>query len=222
MNASEGASSRKGLESLLIFVIFLFSYFYFTSLLPIKTNHWIKRNVNVYLFLFFRKILVMNQLSTPLLKKTMASVAIYDDHICKLGEGPVWDEQTSTLYWIDIIGQKVTCFAYFYPLPLDLPSRYIQKILTVKRSRMIQMTWLAASHLLKATRTSSCLPPVLGPDSYFFFLKLSVIWLCRFQYLDLTTGKSTTLLERKTLEEKDNNRFNDGKCDAKGRCGLRK
>lgn len=32
------------------------------------------------------------------------------DHIAQLGEGPVWDEQTNTIYWIDIAKGEIICF----------------------------------------------------------------------------------------------------------------
>jgi len=38
-----------------------------------------------------------------------------------------------------------------------------------------------------------------------------------FQKLDLSTGEQTTLVKRDSLESKPNGRFNDGKCDARGR-----
>jgi len=36
-----------------------------------------------------------------------ATVELLDDHNCVLGEGPVWDELTQSLYWVDIVGKKV-------------------------------------------------------------------------------------------------------------------
>ena len=45
--------------------------------------------------------------------------------------------------------------------------------------------------------------------------KILLATKCRFAYLDWSTGALTTVA--KVDEDKPDNRFNDGKCDAKGR-----
>jgi len=113
----------------------------------------------------------------------MAKVAIFDDFQTILGEGPVWDEASNALLWIDITGRKV------------LKKSPQSERITYSTDDMI-----GSFSLLEGDPHSLLLATGIG-----------------LQKLDLKTGKSETVLERTSLEEMGNNRFNDGKCDAKGR-----
>lgn len=37
----------------------------------------------------------------------MATAELFNETLCELGEGPVWDHRSNTLHWVDIMGQKV-------------------------------------------------------------------------------------------------------------------
>jgi sugar lactone lactonase YvrE len=37
----------------------------------------------------------------------MADVAVFDERVCQLGEGPYWDDKTGRAAWVDILGRTV-------------------------------------------------------------------------------------------------------------------
>jgi sugar lactone lactonase YvrE len=97
-----------------------------------------------------------------------------------LGEGPIWDARTQTLYWLDILNKRIYAGA---DLLIEL-DEYIGCIAPRKSGGLI------------LTQRASC-------------------WT-----LDQTQGEPAsvraTLLLPLTVEPTDN-RFNDGKCDPRGR-----
>ena len=92
-----------------------------------------------------------------------------------LGEGPVWDVRTQTLYWIDILNKRV---------------------------------YANADILLELDETIGCL--ALRKSGGLVFTKRFSFWT-----LDLNPVR-TAFLSALTNEPADN-RFNDGKCDPRGR-----
>jgi sugar lactone lactonase YvrE len=92
-----------------------------------------------------------------------------------LGEGPVWDAGTQTLYWIDILNKRI----------------YANKNI-----------------FLEADETIGCLS--LRKDGGLIFTKRASIWTCE------SDSSQLTLLSH-LADEPANNRFNDGKCDPRGR-----
>ncbi len=98
-----------------------------------------------------------------------------------LGEGPVWDSRTQTLYWIDILKKRIYAGAEILTKLDDL----VGCIAPRKNGGLI----LALSH----------------PDEA----------RSRFASLDLDSLKLTFLSSLQ--DELVNNRFNDGKCDPRGR-----
>lgn len=101
-----------------------------------------------------------------------------------LGEGPVWDARTGTLYWIDILSKSVYANADIL-VELD---EFIGCLAPRKRGGLI----LALSGTSRA---------VEGRFSF---------WTCE------TDPVRMTFLSALTGEPADN-RFNDGKCDPRGR-----
>jgi sugar lactone lactonase YvrE len=92
-----------------------------------------------------------------------------------LGEGPVWDARTETLYWIDILNKRI---------------------------------YANGDVFLESDETIGCLS--LRKDGGLIFTKRFSFWTCD------SDSSQLTLLS--TLEnEPANNRFNDGKCDPRGR-----
>lgn len=96
-----------------------------------------------------------------------------------LGEGPIWDARTQTLYWIDILQKRIYCGGEIF-LQLDNLIGCI------------------------VPRKSGGLVIASGDPG-----RLS------FASLDLDSLQLTSLWS--LADEPSNNRFNDGKCDARGR-----
>jgi len=92
-----------------------------------------------------------------------------------LGEGPVWDTRTGTLYWIDILNKRV---------------------------------YAGADVLLESDETIGCIAP--RKSGGFILTKRFSFWTCE------TDPVRTTFLSALD-NEPANNRFNDGKCDPRGR-----
>jgi sugar lactone lactonase YvrE len=92
-----------------------------------------------------------------------------------LGEGPVWDANTNTLSWIDILNQRI---------------------------------YANADVFLQSDDTIGCL--ALRKDGGLIFTKRASIWTCG------SDSSQQTLLST-LADEPANNRFNDGKCDPRGR-----
>ena len=92
-----------------------------------------------------------------------------------LGEGPVWDAHTGTLYWIDIINKRI---------------------------------YTNADVFLETDETIGCLS--LRKGGGLIFTKRASIWTCEPDSSNLT-------LVHALKDEPAANRFNDGKCDPRGR-----
>lgn len=102
------------------------------------------------------------------------------DSQATLGEGPIWDARTQTLYWIDILEKRV----YAEGMVLAQLDDFIGCI---------------------APRKSGGLVLALGGGE----------GRVGFASLDLDSGQLTRLAAPEN--EPSNNRFNDGKCDPRGR-----
>jgi sugar lactone lactonase YvrE len=92
-----------------------------------------------------------------------------------LGEGPVWDARTQTLYWIDILNKRI---------------------------------YANADIFLESDETIGCLS--LREDGGLIFTKRLSFWTCKADASNLTFLSPLD-------DEPPNNRFNDGKCDPRGR-----
>lgn len=102
-------------------------------------------------------------------------VELLYDTKATLGEGPVWDARTGTLYWIDILNKRV---------------------------------YANADILVELDETIGCLVP--RKNGGLVLTKRFSFWTCetdpvRTSFLSVLTG------------EPAGNRFNDGKCDPRGR-----
>ena len=104
----------------------------------------------------------------------MTAELLYDIK-ATLGEGPVWDAHTETLYWIDILNKRI---------------------------------YANADVFLESDETIGCL--ALRKEGGLIFTKRASIWTCE------PDSSQLTLLSTFT-DEPANNRFNDGKCDPRGR-----
>ena len=104
---------------------------------------------------------------------------IVDNH-SSLGEGPVWDHRTNTLYWVDI--ERCLLYAYDY---------------AGGHNRSFQM----------GEYTGAAVPTTSG--------RLVVALQNRIIWYDPRTSQSEALCEPEPGLR--SNRFNDGKCDPKGR-----
>ena len=107
----------------------------------------------------------------------------------RLGEGPVWDERSQRLYWVDIYNHRVHQFN-----PETGRNRFIDVGETVGAIALVESSKATdqtdSEHLIMALRHGLA-------------------------YLDLGTGHVTPIT---TVEpDKPLNRFNDGKCDPQGR-----
>jgi sugar lactone lactonase YvrE len=111
------------------------------------------------------------------------NIELVADAKALLGEGPIWDERTQTLYWIGIFDKRIYAGA---DLLVELDD-FIGCIVPRKSGGLL----LALSHAEEGYLRSS------------------------FASLDLDSGKLTPLSTLK--DEPSNNRFNDGKCDPRGR-----
>jgi len=105
-----------------------------------------------------------------------------------LGEGPVWDARTQTLYWVDILNKRV----YANANVLAELDDFIGCITPRKRGGLI----LALSG-------------VVSEASHADEGRLS------FASLELDPVRETLISS--LTDEPSNNRFNDGKCDPRGR-----
>lgn len=100
---------------------------------------------------------------------------LFYDIKATLGEGPVWDARTETLYWIDILNKRI---------------------------------YANRDVFLETDETIGCLS--LRQNGGLIFTKRASIWTC--------DSDSSNLTILSTLEDEPaNNRFNDGKCDPRGR-----
>lgn len=117
-------------------------------------------------------------------------VELLHDAKATLGEGPVWDAHTGTLYWLDILNKRVHANADIL-VELD---EFIGCLAPRKSGGLI----LALTSCPKGSGASRA---VEGRFSF---------WTCE------TDPVRTTFLSALTGEPEDN-RFNDGKCDPRGR-----
>jgi sugar lactone lactonase YvrE len=92
-----------------------------------------------------------------------------------LGEGPVWDARTQTLYWIDILHKRV---------------------------------YANADVLLELDETVGCLAPRKSGG---------IVFTKRFSFWTFETDSSQLTPLATLIMEPAHNRFNDGKCDPRGR-----
>lgn len=109
-------------------------------------------------------------------------VELLFDAQAQLGEGPVWDSRTQTLYWLDILNRRV---------------------------------YAGPDVLIELDDFIGCLAP--RKDGGFILTKRFSFWTLE---LDLTQGKPDPIKLTLVLSlenEPSDNRFNDGKCDPRGR-----
>jgi len=102
---------------------------------------------------------------------------------CSLGEGPHWDMETDTLYFVDVLGQKI----YTYnPDSTELESKDVDS------------------------------PPgcVIATDDIH---KCVVCTQKGIQVIALDEPNTVLLMDRSNMENKESNRFSDGKVDPAGR-----
>lgn len=92
-----------------------------------------------------------------------------------LGEGPVWDACTQTLYWIDILNKRI---------------------------------YANGEVLFESDEFVGCLAPRKSGG---------LIFTKRFSFWTIETGSSQPTFLSALADEPANNRFNDGKCDPRGR-----
>lgn len=92
-----------------------------------------------------------------------------------LGEGPVWDARTQTLYWIDILNKRI---------------------------------YTNADVLLESDEIIGCLAPRKSGG---------LIFTKRFSFWTFEVDPVRTAFLFSLTDEPLNNRFNDGKCDPRGR-----
>jgi sugar lactone lactonase YvrE len=112
-----------------------------------------------------------------------------------LGEGPIWDARTQTLYWVDIFARRIYAGSDLFA-ELD-EYEFLGCIAPREKGGLILALSGDASH---------------ADDGRFSFASL--------EPFDHTQGKpdsaKLTLLSALT-DESSGNRFNDGKCDPRGR-----
>lgn len=100
-----------------------------------------------------------------------------------LGEGPVWNSRTQTLYWIDILNKRI---------------------------------YADGDVFLESDETIGCLS--LRKDGGLIFTKRISVWTCEpFDHTQDRSDSSNLTLVHALTDEPANNRFNDGKCDPRGR-----
>ncbi|HXD09986.1 MAG TPA: SMP-30/gluconolactonase/LRE family protein [Anaerolineales bacterium] len=103
------------------------------------------------------------------------NIELLYDSKATLGEGPIWDARTQTLYWLDILNKRI----------------YAQGDLLAEQDEFI-----------------GCMAPRRNGG---------LILAKRFSFasLEVDSGRSTLILY--LTDEPSHNRFNDGKCDPRGR-----
>jgi sugar lactone lactonase YvrE len=102
-------------------------------------------------------------------------VELLIDAKAELGEGPVWDPHTQTLYWLDILNKRV---------------------------------YANADVLIELDEFIGCLAP--RKHGGFILTK-------RFSFWAIEPDSANSTLLASLENEPSNNRFNDGKCDLRGR-----
>jgi sugar lactone lactonase YvrE len=107
-----------------------------------------------------------------------------------LGEGPIWDARTQTLYWVDILAKRIYAEGDLFA-ELD-EYEFLGSIAPRKNGGLI----LALS----------------GGKS-----ETSETHERRFNFASLEAGSAKPTLLLALSDESSSNRFNDGKCDPRGR-----
>jgi len=92
-----------------------------------------------------------------------------------LGEGPIWDARTQTLYWLDILNKRI---------------------------------YAGGDILVELDEFIGCIAPRKNGG---------LVLTKRFSFWTLETDSVRTNLIAPLTDEPTNNRFNDGKCDPRGR-----
>jgi len=92
-----------------------------------------------------------------------------------LGEGPIWDARTQTLYWLDILNKRI---------------------------------YAGGDILVELDEFIGCIAPRKNGG---------LVLTKRFSFWTLETDSVRTNLLLPLTDEPSNNRFNDGKCDPRGR-----
>ena len=92
-----------------------------------------------------------------------------------LGEGPVWDARTQTLYWLDILNKRI---------------------------------YADGDMLIELDEFVGCIAPRKSGG---------LVLTKRFSFWTLETDSAKSTLLFPLTDEPTNNRFNDGKCDPRGR-----
>ncbi len=118
------------------------------------------------------------------------NIELLFDAKAALGEGPIWDSHTETLYWIDILNKRIYSGSYILTDLDDLIGCIAPR---KNGGLMLALSGVASetSHVDEGHLRSS------------------------FASLELDPIKLTPLFTLK--DEPSNNRFNDGKCDPGGR-----
>jgi len=111
----------------------------------------------------------------------MQPTLLYDTKAL-LGEGPIWDARTQTLYWIDILNKRVYC---------------------------------EGDILIELDDFIGCIAPRANGGLILALSGANSADEGRFASLELDSAKLTSLASPEN--EPSTNRFNDGKCDPRGR-----
>lgn len=107
-------------------------------------------------------------------------VELLVDQNAMLGEGPAWDHQSQSLYWLDIMGEKLHIFDY-----------------AKETNRTIELKQMPGTIVPRKSGGA-----VIALQNGFYFMNLE-------------TGQVESITDPES--HLPNNRFNDGKCDPKGR-----
>jgi sugar lactone lactonase YvrE len=97
------------------------------------------------------------------------------DAKASLGEGPIWDARTQTLYWLDILNKRI---------------------------------YAGADILVELDEFIGCIAPRKSGG---------LVLTKRFSFASLELDPVRATLFQPLVDEPTNNRFNDGKCDPRGR-----
>jgi sugar lactone lactonase YvrE len=104
-----------------------------------------------------------------------------------LGEGPIWDARSQTLYWVDIFAKRIYAGSELFAELHDYD--FLGCIAPREKGGLILALSGDASHAVDG----------------------------RFSFASLETGSANLTLLSSLTDESAGNRFNDGKCDPRGR-----
>ena len=105
----------------------------------------------------------------------MTNPELLYDAKASLGEGPIWDARTQTLYWLDILNKRI---------------------------------YAGADVLVELDEFIGCIAPRKSGG---------LILTKRFSFASLELDPARATVLQPLTDESANNRFNDGKCDPRGR-----